>query len=50
MHEDIIKVAIKRGVIEGDIISPKVLVLEYVVKNLLWVDKGVNISRERLNN
>ena len=50
LHNNSNKVPIRRGVRQGDTISPKLFtaVLEGIFKNLNWEDKGININGRRL--
>ena len=52
LHEDTEEILFKRGVRQGDIVSPKLftLVLEDAFKRLHWEDRGINISGEKLSN
>ena len=47
LHKESEKIRIKRGVIQGDTISPKLFTatLEGIFRRLNWEDKGMNIDR-----
>jgi len=50
LHQDSEKFKIKKGVRQGDTISPKLFTacLEEIFKQLEWEDKGINIDGEQL--
>ena len=49
LHNNSNKVPIRKGVRQGDTISPKLFtaVLEDIFRNLNWEDKGININGRR---
>lgn len=51
LQEDTDQFPIKRGVRQGDTISPKLFtaLLEYMCKGVEWEEMGVNINGEKLN-
>ena len=52
LHKESEKIPIKKGVRQGDTISPKLFTacLEDIFRNLDWDNKGININGEHLNN
>ena len=52
MHRESEKIPIKKGVRQGDTISPKLFTacLEDIFRNLDWDNKGLNINGEHINN
>ncbi len=52
LHKESEKIRIKRGVRQGDTISPKLFMatLESIFRKLNWENKGVTIDGEFLNN
>ena len=51
LHKESEKIRIKRGVIQGDTISPKLFTatLESIIRRLNWANKGVKINGEFLS-
>ena len=52
MHKESEKIRIKRGVRQGDTISPKLFTatLESIIRKFIWENKGVKIDGELLSN
>ena len=49
LHKESNKINIRRGVRQGDIISPKVTALENKFRRLIWETRGLKIDGEYLN-
>lgn len=51
LHKESNKIPIRKGVRQGDTISPKLFTacLEHIFKDINWEDKGINVNGEKLN-
>ncbi|PIK38581.1 endonuclease-reverse transcriptase [Apostichopus japonicus] len=51
LHKESNKIPIRKGVRQGDTISPKLFTacLEHIFKDISWEDKGINVNGEKFN-